>query len=133
MAVVLDATAMIAYARDEEGTNFVERLLLDENQKCIAHAINICELFYDSLRLTDESTALAVIADFLNNGLIIHEDLDTEFWKMVGRYKVQYKISLADCCGLALANRLHADFITADHHEMDSLLNLGICTIRFIR
>ena len=133
MAVVLDATAMIAYARGEEGTDFVERFLLDDHQICVAHAINVCELFYDSLRSTDEATASAVIADFLANGLMIYEDLDFEFWKTIGRYKVQYKISLADCCGLALSNRLQADFITADHHEMDPLVNSGICRINFIR
>lgn len=50
MANVLDACAMIAYLRDEPGADRVEALLLDKNNLCVAHAVNVCEVFYDFIR-----------------------------------------------------------------------------------
>jgi len=133
MEIVLDASAMLAYLRDEAGADIVTPLLADEEQTCYAHAMNVCEVYYDFLRQADRAVASASVRALLDTGLDIREDMDAEFWMAVGQYKVKYRISLADCCGLALANRLQADFITADHHEMDSLVNNGICQIQFIR
>jgi predicted nucleic acid-binding protein len=131
--VVLDASALIAYSRDEAGAITVERMVLDTNVFCLAHAINVTELYYDYLRATDHATAKAVITDLVTNGLTIREDMDTEFWMVMGQLKAKHRISIADCCGLTLAHRLHAEFVTADHHELDSLVDQGICSIRFIR
>jgi predicted nucleic acid-binding protein len=68
------------------------------------------------------------------NGLTIMSDLDPPFWQDAGRIKaVHRRVSLADCFGIALARRLGAEFVTADHHEFDALVPLGLCPIRFIR
>ena len=42
---VLDAGAMIANLRDEPGADVVERILLDTDALCIAHAVNLCEVY----------------------------------------------------------------------------------------
>jgi len=47
MPFVLDACAMIAYLQGEKGSSLVRQLLLDED--CMAHAVNLCEVFYDYL------------------------------------------------------------------------------------
>jgi len=47
---VLDASAMIAYLRDEPGAGRVSEALLDPDGQCIAHVLNLCEVFYDFQR-----------------------------------------------------------------------------------
>ncbi|MGA3096536.1 MAG: hypothetical protein ABSF25_08800 [Bryobacteraceae bacterium] len=50
MLFVLDASAMIAYLRDEPGAGRVSEALLDPDGQCIAHVLNLCEVFYDFQR-----------------------------------------------------------------------------------
>ncbi len=45
MTCVLDACAVIAFLRGEEGADAVTSLLLNED--CMAHAVNLCEIYYD--------------------------------------------------------------------------------------
>ncbi len=47
MIYVLDACAMIAYLRNEVGRDVVEAVLIDSSGLCMAHAINLCEVFYE--------------------------------------------------------------------------------------
>ncbi|HEY3416573.1 MAG TPA: PIN domain-containing protein [Armatimonadota bacterium] len=133
MAVVLDACAMIAYLRNEAGADVVDAALADDSQTCLAHAINVCEVYYDFLRVSDQTTAKAAVDDLLQAGLVIREDLDRALWQDIGHYKVQYRLSLADCVALALAQRLQASLVTSDHHEFDPLAAAGICSFTFIR
>ena len=63
----------------------------------------------------------------------LREDIDVNFWEIVGRLKVNPgKISLADCFVLALAIRTGATLVTSDH-EFDRIAPLGLCPILFIR
>lgn len=67
-------------------------------------------------------------------GIEERNDMDSEFWRKVGEIKAIYRrVSLADCCGLALANRLGAVFVSADRHELEPLLTAGIFRIELIR
>mgnify|MGYP001616994244 CR=1 FL=1 len=45
MTFVLDACAIIALLRNEAGAEITDRLLLE--QTCMAHAVNLCEVYYD--------------------------------------------------------------------------------------
>ena len=54
MTFVFDACSLIAYLRDEEGADAVEALLLDRYNICLMHAVNLCEVYYDFLRVSDE-------------------------------------------------------------------------------
>ena len=49
MTLVLDACAIIAYLRDEEGADAVEAIFMDDND-CVVHAINLCEVYDDCVR-----------------------------------------------------------------------------------
>lgn len=133
MIIVLDASAMIAFLRDERGGSVVETFLTDGMDTCVAHAINLCEVYYDFFRSADEATAKAAIADLEDLGVIVREDMDREFWQEVGRYKATNKASLADCTAIALANRVGGELVTSDHHEFDAIAANGVCQIRFIR
>jgi PIN domain nuclease of toxin-antitoxin system len=134
MINVLDACAMIAYLRGEPGADVVEALLLDKNNSCVAHAVNICEVFYDFMRAADENAAHTAIADLESMGLVVREDMDSQFWQQAGKYKATIKkVSLADCFAMALTNRIQANLYTSDHHEFDPIAASGICSVKFIR
>lgn len=133
MIVVLDACAIIAFLRGEEGADIIEGLLLDPNNKSFVHAINLCEVYYDFLRVSDEAVAKSAINDVNLVGIVTREDLDSQLWQNSGRYKASEKISLADCFAMALTNRIGAALVTSDHHEFEPIAKKGLCNIRFFR
>jgi predicted nucleic acid-binding protein len=133
MRNVIDACALIAYLRDEEGAEVVEALLLNRNDLCVAHVLNLCEVFYDFLRVSDEATALSAISDLESTGLIMRDDIDVLFWQAAGTLKAKNRASIADCFAIALAKRIDGIIITSDHHEFDALVTNGVCTATFIR
>ena len=115
---VLDACAMLAYLRAEDGAEVVKTLLKDQSVECFAHAVNLCEVYYDFLKTDNAKNAKTAIQDLIESGVTKRDDMDSEFWMTAGRYKAEIrKISLADCFALALTNRLQAELITSDHHE----------------
>ena len=133
MGAVIDASALIAFLRDEPGAEAVEKVLR-ASQTCYAHALNLCEVYYDFWRASDQSTAEAAVTDLIGLGIVERADMDSEFWRDVGRLKaVHRKVSLADCCALTLARRLGGNLVTADRHDFEPLLVAGICPIEFIR
>lgn len=108
--------------------------LLSENELCMAHAINLCEVYYKLLRYEEEDEVRSAIQEFGDRGLVVREDLDEEFWLDVGRLKATMKsIPLADCFVVALAKRTDAEAVTADHPDFDPVAEQGICRVSFIR
>jgi hypothetical protein len=45
----------------------------------MAHAINLCEVYYKFKRFTDEDEARSAIQDLKAKGLVVREDLDEAF------------------------------------------------------
>lgn len=137
MIYVLDACAMIAYLRSEPGADAVETALieamLDHATECFAHAVNLCEVYYDFYRAGGEPAASGALADLQDVGVIERADFDQPFWQEAGRLKAQGKVSLADCFALTLTNRVGGTLLTSDHHELDRLAALGTHSITFIR
>ena len=134
MIFVLDASAMIAYLRDEPGAARVSEALLDPDSQCIAHVLNWCEVFYDFHRASGPKDALGAVKDLARVGVAENADIGTEFWQAVGALKATHRrVSLADCFAVALANKLGATVLTADHHEFDALAARGVCAVGFIR
>jgi predicted nucleic acid-binding protein len=134
MIFVLDACAMIAWLRNESGADVVDRAIRNVNSQCLAHAINLCEVYYDTVRDSDEGNAQSVLNDLQAVRVIERHDFDQAFWQEAGRLKaVHRKVSLADCFAIALTNRVGGVLLTSDHHELDPIAALGICPITFIR
>ncbi len=134
MIYVLDSSAMIALANNEPGADVVADLLADARHQCLAHAINLCEVFYDAIRRSGETQALKILADLRGLGVIERDDLDLVFWQHTGRLKaIHRRVSLADCCALALTLRLGGELVTSDHHELDALAAAAVCPIKFFR
>ena len=130
---VLEASALVAYVTPEPGATVVESLLDDPDTECYVHAINLCEVYYHSIRTSDEPTAWLVVESILAAGVIVRQDMDESFWRGLGQIKARGKISLADCFCLSLAIRLGGRVVTSDHGEFDPLVPLGLCPILFIR
>ncbi len=133
MNYALDACAMVAYLNGEPGTAVVAALLAAPNNVCYAHAINLCEVYYGTLRATDEPTARSAIATLYADGIIARQDMSQRFWQRVGQLKARGRISIPDCFCIVLAQQLGGEVVTSDHHEFDPLVPLGIVPITFIR
>lgn len=131
---MLDASAIIAYLRAEPGADVVEQLLADDNEPCMVHAINLCEVYYKLQRYEDEREVRSAMRELVGRGLVSREDLDESFWLKVGGYKAAMRnIPLADCFVVALANRTDSWAITADHPDFELVEESGLCSVRFIR
>lgn len=134
MTYVLDACAMIAYLNGEPGGDVVEQALLDQNSPCLAHAINLCEVFYLFHRAGGPDAAAKALADLSDVGVAERNDLYPAFWQQGGALKaVHRKVSLADCCAIAFTLRVGGARLTSDHHELDPLAAAGVCPVLFIR
>ena len=134
MIYVLDASALIALIRDEPGADLVEALLDSGTDTCSAHAVTLCEAYYDFVRASDVGRADELIAGLMDTGLIVREDMDAAFWRRAGLHKAKIKrVSLADCFCMALSERLSAEIVTADRHEFEAVEKQGLCKFNFIR
>lgn len=134
MTLVFDASAMNAFLRAEPGWELVRDSVGDPGNDCFAHALNLCEVYYDFRRSLGEQRAQGAIRSLLAGGIVPQADLDEPFWREAGRIKADVRrVSLADCFCIALARRLSAEVVTAGHHEFDAIVPLGLCAIRFIR
>lgn len=134
MIYVLDSSAMIAFLRAEPGGSVVRDALEEAGSLVFAHASNFCETFYDFARAGGEEAGRLAVATLESAGVRERQELDRAFWQFAGLLKATHRrVSLADCFCLALAQRLGARLLTADRHELERLVPLGICDIQFIR
>ena len=134
MIYILDASAMIALARNENGAKIVEDILFDPANLCLAHSLNLCEVYYDFHRSNGKENALAVIDGLRRNGVRERSDCHQPFWEIVGELKSRLKrVSLADCFAIALALQSGGTLLTCDHHEFDRIAEEGVCPLLFVR
>jgi len=134
MNLVFDSGALLAVLQDEEGAGIVLSLLNDADNSCFIHALNAVEVFYQVSRAVDVLQARALLNGFLSRGLLERTDMDAGFREDVAQLKADWRrVSLAGCCGIALARREGAEFVTADHHELDVLSISNVAAFRFFR
>lgn len=124
---------MIAYLRGEEGGNLVDQMPGFAGARCVAHSVNLCEVYYDFVRQAGTEVAEQAIHDLTAAGVLECGDLDGPFWRSVGRIKSVGRISLADSFCLALAQRMSGEVVTSDRHEFEAWVPRRLCPIRFIR
>jgi PIN domain nuclease of toxin-antitoxin system len=136
---VLDASAMVALAREEPGIERVLDALTEPGEHCFAHYVNLCEVYYTTLRRHAEADAAAVIRVLIDEaGVVPYESPDAAFYWEVGRLRAQVttarlSASLADCFCIATARALDCELLTCDHREFDRIIPPGLCTVNFIR
>jgi len=131
---IFDACDVIAILEDEPGADVVESLLQEPANRCLIHAVNACEVYYDLYKRGNVEDADTLDAIFAEYGLEVLEAMPSDLWQLAGRLKAEWKrISLADCFALALTIHEEGTLVTSDHRELDRLAEAGACPIRFIR
>lgn len=105
-----------------------------KERRCLIHAVNVCEIYYDLLRRDDVRSADS-LEDFLQaGGLEIYAALPPDLWREAGRIKAELgRLSLADCFAMALTLQESGVLVTSDHREFDPIAAAGLCPIHFIR
>jgi predicted nucleic acid-binding protein len=99
----------------------------------LIHAVNLCEVFYDFLDRSDEDAAAAAIETIRSIGAIVREDMDEAFWQQAGRFKVRFRLPLADAFALSLADRFGTERVTSDRGHFEQVAQAGACRVVFIR
>lgn len=148
MIVVLDSSAIIALLTGEPEGLVVDGLFSsakDEGEgiSIYAHSVNLCEVFYHILGNQSTDVAEEAIARIKEDGLTERNDTDGLFWRDVARLVAlgrqlpkpeggRGNLAFGDACGIALANRLGAQFVTKDRTETEPLDQTGLVNALFI-
>lgn len=131
---IFDSCAVIAYLRHEPGAEIVAEILKDSRKRCLIHAVNACEVYYDIYRHSGEEDASALEEILATAGITLVETLPSPLWRIAGGLKAKWRrVSLADCLALALALLERGTVLTCDHKELDPIAQAAVCPIRFIR
>ncbi len=149
MNVVLDSSAMVAWLTGEPEAEAVQALFSvarDESEglEIYAHAVNLAEVFYHVLSEQNLEMAEESIALLKGAGTVERNDMDGILWREMSQLIFAVRrmpkapgargnLALGDAFGVALANRLGADFVTKDRTEIEPLENAGLVSAQFIR
>ena len=124
MKYVLDACSLIAYFNDEEGSLTVKSILAEAvsgDTTVLIHRVNLFEVYYDLLRSGGEIMARTAMAFLYDSPVEIINIITDEIMEEAARFKLSYKISVADSFALAISKLEGATLITADHHEFNAI------------
>jgi len=132
---VLDACALIAFLRKENGYKKIKSILEknDTEVKVYLHAASLAEVYYDFLRSSNKEEADLSVSVSINLPVEIIEIIDRNLIEWIGYFKTHYKISFADCFVLATAKIYNATIVTSDHHEFDAVEKNGEVSFEWIR
>ena len=102
---VLDACALIAFLRKEEGSDNIIKILdraINSEVKLIMHSASLSEVYYDFWKMSDKATADGVLSDMTALPIELEDTISTEMIQGIGYFKANYKISFADSFVLTL-------------------------------
>jgi predicted nucleic acid-binding protein len=121
---VFDACSLIALLSNEDGTDIVKNLLQKATEgeiKIIMHKVNFLEVYYYIYKRYNEQNALRLLKDIKVAPIKIDTEITDDILIKAGRLKSLYKMSLADSIGLAETIINDGYFVTADHHELETV------------
>ncbi|MFQ5790397.1 MAG: PIN domain-containing protein [Acidobacteriota bacterium] len=129
---IVDASALIAYFKGEDGHDRFAELLKDEQHVLAMHIVNLCEVYYgylrsDALEKAEEAWTKA------NAILAIIQNLDAQFVKRVGRWKVDHNLGLADSFAAVTAEENGCPLVTTDHNDFEEVARTGALQIVWLR
>ncbi len=129
---IVDASALIAYFKGEQGHDLVAARLMDDRNNLAIHAVNLCEVYYGYLRA--DGPQKANVAWDKTAGLMgILETIGEDFMKRVARWKVDAGLGLGDAFVAACAEENAAIVLTADHTDFDPIQQAALICVEFIR
>ena len=122
MIYILDACALIALFKREQGADKV-RSLLDEamtGQSVIyMHTVNLIEVHYGFYRELGQEIAVLILEQIRKMPIHFINTIDDSIFSEASRLKALYAIPLGDSIGLATAMEMKGTFITADHSDFE--------------
>ena len=121
---VLDACAVIALFRNETGAEKVAGIIneaFNGESFVTINKINALEIYYDILRDYGLAAADEFVEALEKLPISMQDKITNPLFKEAGRFKANYKISLADSIALAEASINNFALVTADHHEFDAI------------
>jgi predicted nucleic acid-binding protein len=133
---IMDACALIASIAGEDGSENVHKILnaaYDGDIDIIMNKINVLEVYYDVYRTYGQEEAFKFLNDIKTIPIEINSEITDDLLKEAGRFKVTYKVSLADSIVLAEAKINNASVITADHHEFNIIEKIEDINFFWIR
>lgn len=149
MNFVFDSSALIALLSGENEGAHVAALLSSANDEgeggaFYVHSVNLAEVYWHYLAVGSVTDAETAVSSVLGDGIEERSDLDGEFWREVAALIVTVRqmpkaagsrgnLAMGDAFGVALANRLGAEFVTKDRTEIEPLVGAGLVDAHFIR
>jgi len=133
---ILDACALIAYFNDEDGAENISQLFEEANLgqiDLIISVVNLCEVFYDRLKAKDAEIALDFFEDIKLLPVSICRNIGDDLIAEASKFKVEWKVSLADAFALGLARLMGGKLVSTDHHEFDVIAESGLVKFYWLR
>jgi len=109
---VLDTSACLAFLQDEQGADEVEEIL--SNKQCLLPFVVLLEVYYVTFREKGEEAADKRYAMLKSLSAEFLWDIDEPILMTAGRFKGQYRLSLADAIIAAFAKREGAVLVHKD-------------------
>lgn len=113
---ILDSYAMIAFLEDESGADAVRNLILKAEEgsvKLVMSVVNLGEVWYAIARAASSETADRYIQEIQGMAIEI-ADANWALTRQAAAYKVNGKVSYADCFAAALARNRGGEIVTGD-------------------
>lgn len=129
---IVDASALIAYFKQEAGHENFSSLLADEQNILTIHATNLCEVYYGYLR-SDGPNQAEEAWQKATAILGVIERLDAQFIKRVGRWKVDHNLGLGDAFAAATAEENACPLVTTDRNDFGAIEAAGALQIVWLR
>jgi predicted nucleic acid-binding protein len=124
MTYVFDACALIAFFKKEEGFETVKALIASVDARkdtaCVS-IVNLLEIYYGFAGDKGFNYASAVIGKIQDSSVSVIDVISPAVFKEAGRFKVTYKIPLADCFAAATAFVYSAALVTSDHQDFEKI------------
>lgn len=129
---VLDACALIAYLKGEEGNERIAELLTDERNTLAIHTLNLCEV-YSCYYRTDGRPQADLAWEQAAKILQICTPIDETFMKLAARWKCTQGLPMLDAIAAATAERYACPLLTTDHNHFDQIASAHLISIEFLR
>jgi predicted nucleic acid-binding protein len=114
---ILDACALIAVFKDEDGgpevNDLITRAETDEISLCVS-IVNLIEVHYGNIRDFGLEKALEILEIIKSAQIEVIGAIPDAVFYEASRLKAAYSLSLADAIGLATATNRNGLFVTAD-------------------
>ena len=134
---LLDACALLAFFKKEEGGAVVRDLIESAKRREVTlsmNAVNLIEVYYDRVRECGSEEADTIIRDIYEDSIIsIIEELSPEIVREAAYFKATGKMSFADSILVGTARCTGATVVTCDHVELEPVEKQGRLPFLWIR